>query len=511
MRLASAQTDRAAGVLLGAAVGDALGAGYEFGTARLAPDEQPRMIGGGLGGFEPGEWTDDTAQTWAVAEVAATGADLRTDEALTDVARGFARWYAEGPPDVGVQTSRVLGSVGRQPTAGALRDAARDVLARTGRAGGNGSLMRTSPVALAHVDDASATAEAAVAVSELTHADPRAGEACVLWCLAIRHAVLEGELDVRAGLPFLDADARTFWEARIDEAESMPPSTFRPNGYVVTALQAAWSAIVSTPVADAEPHRHLVDALATAIHIGDDTDTVASIAGALLGARWGSSAVPAEWRRVVHGWPGRTARQLVDLAMLTINGGRPDSYGWPGVSRVDYHGWTGNGRVTVHPDDDRVYLAGISALDDLPADVTAVVSLCRTGGEHVPGSVTHIDFRLVDSTAADNPNLAYVIDDAARTVQALRDEGHTVLLHCVAGQSRTPTVAARYSMLRAGVSADEALDKVCAALPDPRPNEVLVRALRKLDGLRREQGDDRATRHADSGAPWKTSVRCHDT
>ena len=37
------------------------------------------MIGGGLGGFAPGEWTDDTSQTYAVAAVAATGADLRTE------------------------------------------------------------------------------------------------------------------------------------------------------------------------------------------------------------------------------------------------------------------------------------------------------------------------------------------------------------------------------------------------------------------------------------------------
>ena len=80
-RLTSAQMDRACGVLLAAACGDALGAGYEFGSARL--DGAPRMIGGGLGGFAPGEWTDDTAQAVAIAEVAATGADLRTDEALT--------------------------------------------------------------------------------------------------------------------------------------------------------------------------------------------------------------------------------------------------------------------------------------------------------------------------------------------------------------------------------------------------------------------------------------------
>lgn len=75
MVLMSAQTDRACGAVLGSAVGDALGAGYEFGCAAVGPDG-PAMVGGGLGNFAPGEWTDDTAMTWPILEVAAQGKDL---------------------------------------------------------------------------------------------------------------------------------------------------------------------------------------------------------------------------------------------------------------------------------------------------------------------------------------------------------------------------------------------------------------------------------------------------
>ncbi|MGI8889128.1 MAG: ADP-ribosylglycohydrolase family protein [Nocardioidaceae bacterium] len=46
---------------------------------------------------------------------------------------------------------------------------------------------------------------------------------------------------------------------------------------------------------------HLQDALHEAIRVGHDTDTVAAIAGGLLGARWDASAVPARWSRQVHG------------------------------------------------------------------------------------------------------------------------------------------------------------------------------------------------------------------
>lgn len=66
---------------------------------------------------------------------------------------------------------------------------------------------------------------------------------------------------------------------------------FEPNGFVV-ALQAAIAAIWHTPVPALEPCRQLHDALVHAVGIGDDTDTVPAIAGSLVGARWGASAMP---------------------------------------------------------------------------------------------------------------------------------------------------------------------------------------------------------------------------
>ena len=57
---------------------------------------------------------------------------------------------------------------------------------------------------------------------------------------------------------------------------------------------------------------------------GDDTDTVAAIAGSLAGAVHGASAVPPAWRELVHGWPfgtdgrARTGDDLVRLAELAV-------------------------------------------------------------------------------------------------------------------------------------------------------------------------------------------------
>lgn len=477
--LTPAQLDRACGVLIASAAGDALGAGYEF--THPAADLVPQMIGGGLGNFAPGEWTDDTSQAVAIARVAATGIDLRTPEALTQVAQGFADWYAGGPADVGIQTSAVLSRAGRTPSGADMAEAARQVHERTGRSAGNGSLMRTGPVALAYLDDPEGLVEAALAVSALTHHQALAGEVCAVWCLMIRHAVLTGELpafdDIAPWVPNAD-----HWRDVLAEAESRDPGTFATNGWAQGALQAAWSAISHTPVpGDGQPAcNHLVDALGTAIRIGHDTDTVAAIAGALLGARWGMTAVPARWRRILHGWPGLRGIDLEHLACLTVRGGQAGAYGWPLADRIDYSDHRGVDTVVTHPGDDGVLLAGAAVLDDLPASVDAVVSLCLTGRTQVPAGVEQVTYRLLDEAdPAKNSHLDFVLADAAQLVADLRDEGRTVLLHCVATHSRTPAVAIAYAMQR-GVGLEEATRRVLAALPEADPNRGFRASLGRL-------------------------------
>ncbi|WP_254179952.1 ADP-ribosylglycohydrolase family protein [Nocardioides pinisoli] len=321
----AARADRIEGVLLGAACGDALGVPYEFGSAPLAPDEPPRMIGGGLGPYEPGEWSDDTQMAVVIAGVAAAQG-LRHVTALDAVVRGWVDWLDGGATDVGNQTRQVLREVGVGRGSPHAAERARLVSyslhAQTGHTAGNGSLMRTAPVALAFLDDPAALAERSRAISGLTHADPLTGDACVLWCHAIRRAVLDGEMPELAELVAeLPMERRDQWAAWIADAERRTPSTFAPNGYVVTALQAAWSAI-RHPVGEGSP---VVTSLVAAVHAGDDTDTVAAIAGALLGAAHGASSLPEEWLEAVHGWPGLRADDLRDLAARVADRGAEDA------------------------------------------------------------------------------------------------------------------------------------------------------------------------------------------
>jgi len=476
-RLDERAMDRAAGVLLGAAAGDALGVPYEF-RARLREDQVPQMLGGGLGNYEPGEFSDDTQMQAAIAAVSATGADMRTEAALDAVAQNFLSWLASGPADIGSQTRQVLSAAKRasatQAPARAMLAASREFTRTRSHSAGNGSLMRTGIVALSHLDDPTAMAQAATLVSELTHADPDCADACVLWCSGVRRAVLDGTFDgVREGLALLPADRRQLWTQRLDEAEANPPHHFeRSNGWVVSALQAAWSAIVHTPVPDLDPARgtfpaqHFQLAAEAAVRAGNDTDTVAAIAGALLGARWGCSAIPLAWQQAVHGWPGLQGHDLVSLAVRTARGGTDDADGWPSQPRTRTPLSSGRPFSAAHPYDKGIILGNQALTEDhRPGPVDAVVSLCRVGTGPIlaANDTEHIRVWLVDKTGA-NSNLHYALDQAATEVLRLRAEGKTVLVHCVAGASRTPAVAALCAVRSEGVTARTALRSVRSVL-----------------------------------------------
>jgi ADP-ribosyl-[dinitrogen reductase] hydrolase len=443
--------DRAAGVLVASAAGDALGVPYEFGR----PTGDPQMKGGGLGGLAPGQWSDDTDMACAITRAALARKDLRTTKALDAIAAGFVEWRDSGPGDIGIQTSRVLGQ--RPASAADMTAIAHNLHQQTGRTAGNGSLMRTAPVALAHLHDEAALIEAARKVSALTHYDKDAQDACVLWCLAIRHTVLTGELDVRVGLPHVDP----VWAGRLDEAEAHDPSRFHGNnGWVVAALQGAWSAVHGST--------SLQDGLVRAVQGGGDTDTVAAIAGALLGARYGASAVPQQWRRALHGWPGWTARDLTRNAIAIVRG--DDADGWPSAARLTHP--VADATVTPHPDDDGVLLGTLGGLKPGVAD--AVVSLCRLGTDELLGA-DHHEIWLVDQEDA-NLDAAGVLRDTAELVRDLRNEGRTVYLHCVHGQTRTPLAAAAYGALITSSSPEAALARVERGLRTASSRPSLRRA-----------------------------------
>jgi hypothetical protein len=170
---------------------------------------------------------------------------------------------------------------------------------------------------------------------------------------------------------------------------------------------------------------------------------------------------------------------------MTARGGEADSAGWPAEDLVDYPDSKGRAALTQHPYDDGVWLGDIGALRNLPDGVNAVVSLCRLGRTEVPATGVaaddHIEVWLIDNSEPDqNPNLDFVLADAAKAVAALRAEGRTVLLHGFQAQSRTPAVAGLYGARLTGRTPAEALADVVERLPRANPNPAFREALARL-------------------------------
>lgn len=202
---------------------------------------------------------------------------------------------------------------------------------------------------------------------------------------------------------------------------------------------------------------------------GDDTDTVAAIAGGLLGATYGASAVPGKWRRLLHGWPIMRSRDLVALTIRIIRADRefPHPIEAPIAVR--------------HPYDEDVWLGNAAALLALPAGVDAIVSMCRVHDDDLPAGVEQIDVRLIDrEDEVANPNLDFVLTDAVELIGRLRRGGRTVLVHCHGAHSRTPTMGALYGARIGHVSGADALDVVPEVLPDANPNRGFRSALNRL-------------------------------
>ena len=379
--LSDSQLDRVEGVLLGQAVGDAMGAPYEPGDVPFTGT--PELLGGGFGDYAPGEWSDDTQMSLYIARVAATGADLTSREALDEIARGFCRWVAlDGASDVGIQTRRVLGAVvdsrDEPGIAARMRAAAADLDAATRRTGGNGALMRNGIVGLTRLNDRWATAASARAVAELTHADPLAGDCCVIHAEMIRSAVMAppwrgGPLPAAAAamraLDLIPAERRNYWRDLFDGGILSDSRCLEPpsgDGFTVHALGHATLALAfvnrvltdrtarpagpsgrgeapadgEAPAgkprsartrADRMDHADRADRmgriLVRALEASEDKDTVAAIAGALAGSHLGASALDPAWVEAIHGLPRRPdgaerrARDLRELARATALSG----------------------------------------------------------------------------------------------------------------------------------------------------------------------------------------------
>jgi ADP-ribosylglycohydrolase len=304
----TSHTDRALGTVLGSAVGDALGAPFEFGPEGAFSDRFPKPGAGGEmcggGGWDPGEATDDTQMAVLLAEslVERGGLDL------PDVFDRFRRWAAADPKDIGLQTEAVLTSGDPWDLAAALH------FNVSQRGAGNGALMRASTSAV-HFAAAGreATMDAARRIAALTHGDRAAWEGTAVFHELVRAALSGG--DPLTALPDALAAVHPGHRERyatVLATDWHPGLATEFNGAVWPCLASAVWALRTTSTYEA--------AVRAAIDLGGDTDTVAAVTGGLAGAVYGVGAIPERWVSVLHvplpGFGGRVLR-AAELAELT--------------------------------------------------------------------------------------------------------------------------------------------------------------------------------------------------
>jgi ADP-ribosyl-[dinitrogen reductase] hydrolase len=285
--------NRAEGVLLGLACGDALGRPVEFesesaierthGTLR-------EMVGYGTWNQPAGTITDDTEQALCLARSLAEQSTF--DPA--DVAERFVGWYETGPFDIGIMTRRSLESI-QQGTP--WDEAGQEVWEDSpeGSNAGNGSVMRCPPLALAYSDAAEVDELAHVSrdSSRITHADSRCTYGCAVLNLTIAGVLRDEDEPVDQALAYVRDDAPDELVDALDPiARGQQLETLENSGYVVHTLQTA--------LHDALRADSLEAAIVTSVNRGGDTDTIGAVTGAVAGAQFGAGSLPDSWLAAIE-------------------------------------------------------------------------------------------------------------------------------------------------------------------------------------------------------------------
>lgn len=295
--------ERLRGLLLGTAVGDALGLPLEgLSPARAArlfpPPARHRLLPG------RGLVSDDTEHALFVGQalLAEPSDPARFQRLLAGKLRG---WIASVPAGVGFATLRA----GLKLWAGVPPD-------RAGvRSAGNGPAMRSPLIGAFFCNDPGRLASFAAASTRLTHTDPRASRGAFAVARAAAWAVADGTdpAVLVEELRLLPPETEPLWARSIG---AIPAALARGEGVPGYAASLGLCRGVTgfvdhtVPVALYAWLRHRGNFAATVeavLAAGGDTDTVGAIAGALAGATTGEAGIPRPWVDGIVDWPRSTA------------------------------------------------------------------------------------------------------------------------------------------------------------------------------------------------------------
>ncbi len=325
---------RILGALTGAAAGDGMGAATEARTTAqivacfghpVTDFETPPPDTFGAGNV-PGQATDDFSSAYFLAEAIAKNNGV-TDasavrQALIEWSRHAVFFDRFAGPTTRLAIKRFMGETA-PPGNGVNLDS---------RQATNGAAMRISPVGLFHPGDMDASVEDSITVTMVTHDNYLAiSGACAISCAvsralmpgadlyqvlqAARFGAAEGERRgrmVARDVPGPSVVRRLDEALRIALGPGMPEEKMFALGrrigaglHVAEAVPCAVGFVAANP---GDP----VGAIVGAVNVGYDTDTVATMTGAIVGALYGADALPAHYLPVLEKANGLAIRKLAE-------------------------------------------------------------------------------------------------------------------------------------------------------------------------------------------------------
>lgn len=279
----------------GVCVGDALGLPVQF-KPRSYMEQNPisDMIGYGTYNQPPGSWSDDGSLTLCIAESLSRGYDLH------DISKNFMNWFQNGfltpygkSYDVGGSTKnsvkRLLSGISPLNSGDANIEA-----------NGNGSLMRTLPLAYYFhfkQTDEPTKYKMIKEVSAITHAHPLSVISCYIY-IDFALQLLQGNsidksfqsivADKSKYYSYLNPAEQVYFKNIFEkDLKNFSEPQIKSSGFVIDSLEASFWCLLNF-----SDYKQIV---IQAVNLGDDTDTIAAIAGGVAGIYYGFSSIPANW------------------------------------------------------------------------------------------------------------------------------------------------------------------------------------------------------------------------
>jgi ADP-ribosylglycohydrolase len=292
-------------LLLGVAIGDALGVPYEFSSReKMAQYPAKDMVGYQVYNQPSGTWSDDSSLTFCLAESLTTGYSLKSTAQNFIQWKDKAYWTAHNEVfDIGITTSKSISRLKKiiEEQEEQNEEALKDLKYGAEESdNGNGSLMRILPLLmLIKGDDIQEQFNIIWENSALTHRHIRAAMSCLIYLKLSEH-LINGEDKLKA-YQATRVDIQAFWEAMDfsenerthfqrtiqQDIQEVPQQEILSGGYVIESLEASLWCFLKT--------NSYKEAVLTAINFGHDTDTTAAITGGLAGIYYNAQNIPKHW------------------------------------------------------------------------------------------------------------------------------------------------------------------------------------------------------------------------